>query len=135
MLVLSRSHLDYSELVQCASWIHSTCGIATRLLAEDGTSCPPLRITMTWPFQNSCPYPASSSLLCVKQPRAKASGHSHLWLGALRFGTFDADLEDPQRAFRTLWRMHRSWFGSHVSEVVLSVETSIWLHNVRNFPF
>ena len=55
--------------------------------------------------------------------------------------SYGADLEDHQSVFRTWWREHRSWslailaeFRTPVSlEIVLSVATSAWLHNVAEF--
>ena len=183
MLALPRSHLHYSELVQCAS----ACRIATRLLAK--------RIVVSWhrktswtqtrtsfartgrlvagraahccatlwtsPFQNmNCEADihgfeelVNSGLsqlghACIQYLRVCfASGG----LGSGRAGTLisgfrryvllarscGADLEDRQSVFRTiLWSLAiQAEFRTPVShEIVLSMATSAWLHNVPE-PF
>ena len=85
-------------------------------------------------------------VLLVPEPRFGTSGHSHLWLKALRallVRSCGADVEDHQSVLWTLWRVRRRWsiaipaeFRAPVPhEIALSVAVSAWLHKVPELSF
>ena len=114
MLALPRSHLHCSELIQCTACTRFASGISTGILY----------------------LPALRQAASGQDKRALSSLRSRR--DVLLARSCGADLEDHQSVFRSLWRVHRSRslpipaeFRTPVShEIVLSVTTSAWLHNV-----
>ena len=82
---------------------------------------------------------------CIQfSSRTGSNGHSQLWLEicVLPARSCGADLEDRQSVFRTLWRVHGSWFLAILAEfrtpvsheIVLSIAMSLWLYNGLSRP-